>query len=156
MQNTDITTDLEILKITRQNALNLIKDFTYDQLIKIPVGFNNSLLWNFTHMVITQQILVYKFSGGTPLVDDELISLFKKGSEGSNNISPQAFNAICAIAIPLVGQTANDYKELSSNAYSTYTTSYNITLDSTSKAINFNNSHEALHLGVMMQIKKFI
>jgi hypothetical protein len=35
---------------------------TLEQLNKIPEGYNNNLIWNIAHVVVVQQMLVYKLS----------------------------------------------------------------------------------------------
>jgi len=38
----------------------MITPFSLEQLNKIPEGFNNNLIWNIAHCVVTQQLLCYK------------------------------------------------------------------------------------------------
>ena len=60
--------EFEILLITRKNLLNSIKDLSIDELTKIPNGFNNNIIWNAGHNLATQQLLVYKLSGQSPVI----------------------------------------------------------------------------------------
>jgi hypothetical protein len=49
-----------------------------------------------------------------------------------------------------------DYNEGKFTSYQEYNTSTGFNLKSTQEALEFNNYHEALHLGFMMNIRKFI
>ena len=86
----------EILLITRKNVLNSIKDLSIEALTKIPKGFNNNIIWNAAHNLATQQLLVYKLSGQSPVIPGELIDKYRKGT------SAPAFNAISAYSLESV------------------------------------------------------
>jgi hypothetical protein len=51
----------------------LIQGYTLEQLNKVPRGFNNNIIWNIAHVIVTQQILVYKLSGLPMIVTDEMV-----------------------------------------------------------------------------------
>ena len=53
-------------------------------------------------------------------------------------------------------QTKTDFGAGKFQNYTEYTTGTGFHLASTKEAIEFNNYHEALHLGFMMNIRKFI
>jgi hypothetical protein len=40
----------------------MLAGYTLEQLNKIPEGYNNNLIWNIAHVVVVQQMLVYKLS----------------------------------------------------------------------------------------------
>jgi hypothetical protein len=39
-----------------------LSGYNLDQLNTIPEGFNNNLIWNIGHIIVSQQLLVYKLS----------------------------------------------------------------------------------------------
>ena len=53
----------ETLNITRNNIINAIEGLSLEELNTVPKGFNNNVIWNVGHVVATQQLLCYKFSG---------------------------------------------------------------------------------------------
>ena len=67
---------LKIITATRTNILTYIKDLTIEQINFIPNNFNNSIGWQVAHLVVTQQLLHYKLSGNSILVDDYLVDNF--------------------------------------------------------------------------------
>ena len=146
----------EILNITRNNLLNAVKDLTIEQLAVIPEGFNNNIIWNVGHVVATQQLLCYKLSGLEMYLENDFIDKYKKGSVGSVNLSQEELDYILEQLMVLPTQLENDYNNNKFNNYNAYTTSYNITLDSIEKAIQFNNVHEGLHLGYILAMKKLV
>ena len=143
--------ELAINQTIRKNAINLLNDLTDDQITKIPDGFNNHILWNFGHMVVTQQILCYKLSLNAFTIDSEIIDRYRKGS------TPTEVQDIAkekALLIQLATETQQtleqDLKKKDFTAFEKYETSFGYTLNSIEDAVRFNNVHEGLHLGYMM------
>lgn len=154
--NSSTKRDFEITRITRQNILTTIKELTFDQVTSIPNGFSNSILWNFMHNMVTQQLLTYSMVGVKCNLDQDIIDKFRKGSAGDNSISEKEFVTFKEKYISLINKTENDFHELQSQEFKTYTTSYNITLNSLEDSIQFINTHEGLHFGIMMALKKLV
>ena len=147
---------LTILRITRNNILHSINDVSNQKLNEIPEGFNNNIIWNVAHNIATQQVLIYRLSNTTPCVDDDFINTFKKGTKPKKSFSGKEIEEIKPLLISTVTKLEEDVKKNIFGNYETYTTSYNITLNSTLEAIEFNNVHEALHLGYIMALKKAV
>jgi len=147
---------IENNKVTRQNMLTLLSNLSYEEAFMIPEGFSNSIGWNFIHCLVTQQLLTYHLSGSKMLLDQEVVDQFRKGASGKETLSESSFQRLCDIALPILDLVHEDLEKLESNDFQTYTTSYNITLNSTKEAIYFNNTHEGVHFGIMLQIKKWI
>ncbi len=152
----DIKTDLQILKTTRQNTINLIKAHNIDQLNFIPDGFSNNLVWNFGHVIVTQQLLIYGLSGIKMYTDNELVKSYRKGSKPSGKVHQHELDELFHLAMSTIEDLEKDYKEELFQEYKIYTTSYNMTLTKVEEAIQFNNVHEAMHLGTCLSLKKFV
>ena len=143
--------ELAINQTIRKNAINLLNDLTDDQITTIHDGFNNHILWNFGHMVVTQQILCYKLSSNAFTIDQDIIDRYRKGSTPTevHDISQEK-----ALLIQLATKTQQtleqDLKKKDFTAFEKYETSFGYTLNSIEDAVRFNNVHEGLHLGYMM------
>lgn len=152
----DIQYSLEVLRVTRNNVLDLLNELSYEQLVKIPEGFNNSILWNAVHNITVQQLLCYRLSDLSLRVDDVFIDPFAKGSKGDEVISEEELVTFKKLYIETIKQLEEDYNNELFQTFKEYTTSYNITLKSVEDVINFNNTHEGLHFGYMMALKKLV
>ena len=146
----------ETLNITRNNIINAIEGLSLEDLNTVPKGFNNNVIWNVGHVVATQQLLCYKFSGLKMSLDSDFITKYMKGSVADNDISQEEVDYILKQLKVLPAKLENDYTNGVFENYNTYTTSYNITLSAISEAIQFNNVHEGLHLGYIMALKKVL
>ena len=146
----------EILRITRENILSIIEKMDYEQLNKIPPGFNNNLVWNLGHVIVTQQLLCYKLSGLDLKIDPELVDKYRKGSKPEGLVPQAEVDLLKNYALEMVKVMEADYNNKVFQAYNTYTTSFRITLDHIDKAIEFNNVHEGMHLGTMIALKNVL
>lgn len=144
----------EIQRATRNNLLKVIEGLTIEQINKIPEGFKNSIAWNFAHILVTQQLLIYGLSGNKMKLDESIIDTYRKGTIVTSPMSQQSLDELKGLALPLISAAEDDYKEELFSCYKEYPTSYNYTLKSAEDAIMFNNIHEALHLGYIMAMKK--
>jgi hypothetical protein len=148
--------NLKILKVSRQNILNLIEPFNLEQLNHIPKGFSNNLIWNFGHMIVTQQLLCYSLSGLEPKIEGDLIDAYRKGSTPSTAVNQEEVDLFKNLAISTVHQLESDLEAGIFQNYKEYPTSFGISLSSIEEAIQFNNVHEGLHLGYAMAIRKLL
>lgn len=149
----------KLFNITLQNRKILYKflhDTPREQLLKIPDGYRNNIWWNIAHVVVTQQILVYKFSGLPMRVSDELVDKFRKGTVPDGTATDEEIEIITGFLFSTIEWTEEDYEKGLFKSYDSYTTSVNITLDSVEDAIAFNIYHEGLHLGAILSLFKMI
>ena len=149
-------TQFDILKTSRQLTLKVIKDLTLEQLHVIPDGFKNNIAWNVAHLVVTQQLLHYKLSGLDCLAPDELIELYKKGTFPTKTFSQEEFDEVTDLFVGLPDTLEEDFNQGIFENYNPYQTSTGLVLDSFGTAVQFNNYHEGIHLGVILAIKKFV
>lgn len=146
----------EVNRTSRKMASSYFENYTLEQLNKIPEGFSNSLIWNIAHIVVTQQLLVYKFSGLPMMVSNEMIEKYRKGSKPESDVMQAEADEIKSLLVKTVDQLEVDYNNGIFENYQEYPTSTGFVLKSAKGAIEFNNFHEGLHLGIMMSIRKFM
>lgn len=146
----------EVLKKSRELVLNLTNGLTIEQLHKIPEGFNNNIAWNVAHLVVTQQLLLYKLSGLQCLVSDELIDNYRKGTKPTETFSEEEFEEVKELLLGLPDTLKEDFSAGIFSDYTEYKTSTGFMLDSFKTALAFNNMHEGIHLGVIMAIRKLV
>lgn len=145
----------DLLK-TRKFLLKITAHLSNEQLNKIPAPFKNNIAWNLAHLVVTQQLLCYKLSGLECLVSEEMITNFQKGSAPTHKASIEEFEKIKELFLQLPAQLEKDYNAGIFKNYTSYTTSIDVSLNSIDEAIAFNLYHEGIHLGVILQLLKFI
>lgn len=147
---------LNNLEVIRRNALKLIEGLTDEQLVKIPAGFNNNLLWQLGHIVSSGQGLSYRLSGLEQGIPADYPALFGKGSAPATWETVPNIAELKALALSTLEQTRVDIKAGKFKEYTEYPTSFGITLHSFEESLVFRNLHEGLHLGSMMALKKLV
>jgi DinB superfamily len=146
----------EITGTSRKIVSQFLENHTLEQLNKIPEGFKNNLIWNIAHIVVTHQLLVYKFSGLPMMVSDVLVQKYMKGTKPEQNATQAEMEEIKSLLTKTIDQTKEDYDNKIFKNYQEYLTSTGFVIKNAEDAMIFNNFHEALHIGIMMSLRKFI
>ena len=146
----------DILRKSRALLLKEIEGLTLAEIHKIPEGFKNNIAWNVAHVVVTQQLLHYKFSDLNCLCPDDLIDNYRKGTVPTKNFTEEEFDEVKELLMGFPDTLQEDYEAGIFENYTEYTTSTGIVLTSMDVAIPFNNFHEGIHYGIVRSIKKFL
>jgi hypothetical protein len=144
------------MKQNRKLLRSLLKFIPEPMLFEIPRGFRNSIWWNLAHIIAIQQILLYRFSGQTARVEDSWIDTYMKGTLPSGIPDQQEIEFLQKCLIDSAIWAEEDYEKGIFKEYKDYTTSTKVLLSSIDDAINFNNYHEGLHLGVILSQLKVL
>ncbi len=146
----------ELNRTCRKLIAPFLEDYTLEQLNTSPEGFSNTLFWNIAHVIVTQQILIYKLSGLPMLISDELIDKYKKGSKPDHPASQKEVDEVKGLLFDLIDQTQADYGSGIFTSFTEYPTSSGFVLKNITDALAYNNFHEGVHLGIMMSMKKLL
>lgn len=149
-------TSFNINQTSRMVLLNFLENHSLEQLNAIPEGFSNNLIWNIGHSIVVQQMLVYKLSDLSMMISDEMADKYKRGSKPEHSVSQKEVDEMKVLLFSTIEKTKKDFREKLFQTYNEFTSMSGFTMKSATDAIEFNNYHEALHLGIMMQIRKFI
>ena len=147
---------LEILKQSRNNLLAVLEPFDTNQLNMIPPGFKNNLAWNLGHVIVSQQILCYQFSGLPVIVPNEWVAQFRRGTTPDIHIIDQQIDEMKSMALEVIDAFIEDYSKGTFKQYQGYQTLFGVHIKNIDDAIVFNNTHEGLHFGYMMAMSKLI
>lgn len=146
-------TSFEILKIYREATVDVIDNLSMEQLQNIPHGFHNSIFWNVAHTLVVQQTLHYKLSGLEPLISNDWIENYKKGTQPKFVVTEDQVEYVKRKLISTVEQLESDYRENQFEHFAEYETAMGMTLFTIEDALDYNNAHEALHLGIIKSMK---
>lgn len=75
-------------RLTRNRTLQALEKT--DELVAdvVPSGFNNSIRWNLGHILVTQELLMFKYADNKPMkLDSNLIELFKMGTKPDSTLN---------------------------------------------------------------------
>lgn len=150
-------TTFRINQTSRQFLARFLDELSLEQLNAIPQGFNNNIIWNIGHIVVTQQLLVYKLSGLPMHLPADLIAKYQKGTAPTAPVTQEEVSQIKDVLFSTGDQLKSDFNSGFFKDFSEYTTQTgNFTLHNAKEAFEFNNFHEALHIGVILNLKKLV
>ena len=147
----------EVFPNTRMTLKKIIETLSLEDLNKIPQGFNNNIIWNIGHIVVTEQLLIYKLSGLKPMVSDTLINKYKKDSKPKGDITQEEVDKIKDLLFTTIDRTKKDYNSnifINYNPYTVSTTGN--TLKNVNDALKFAIIHEGIHIGYILALQKCI
>jgi len=145
-----------IWKKNRKLYFSFLKHYSLEQLNTTPHGFTNNLVWNIGHAITVQQSLVYKWSGLDGYISDSFFEKYKPGTTPKGTTTQSEIDELGEFLFAHIDSTISDYKNGVFTTYHERKTGTGFHLTSVEDALNFNNYHEALHLGIMMSIRKFL
>jgi len=144
---------LEVLPKTRKSFIKIVESISLDDLNKIPKGFNNNIIWNIGHIVVSQQLLAYKLSGLPMVVSDELVDKYRKDSKPEGAVTQEEVNEIKDLLFTTIDKTKDDYSNNIFKNYNEYTVSTTgNTLTNIDEAFEFILFHEGIHLGYVLAL----
>ena len=146
----------KICETSRNLYLKILNSYSLEQLNKIPAGFTTNLIWNAGHIIASQQKLVYVLSGLPMMISEEFFEKYKNGSKPNGTYTLQEVNEIKRLLLSTFEQIVKDFNSNSFQNFNEYQTQTGFYLRSLDEAMQFNNYHEGIHLGFMMNIRKFI
>jgi len=150
----DFTFDIALK--TRILFYKTLENLTLDQLNTKPKGFNNTIFWNIKHVVITQQLLIYRLSELPVLVTETEIGTYKKGTKSESKATIEDIELLKYQLFSTLEKTKEDYQKGLFKKYTEYTVSTKSILTSINEALAFNNSHEGIHFGYILAMKKIL
>ena len=147
----------EVLKNTRRSFIRIIEKTSLAELNKIPKGFNNNIIWNIGHIIVTEQLLTYKLSGMPIMVSDHLINKYRKDTKPKSDVTQEEADEIKALLFSTIERTEADYNKESFKNFQEYTVSTTgNTLENIEDSLNFVLFHEGMHLGYVLALLRAV
>ncbi|WP_246124810.1 DinB family protein [Algibacter pacificus] len=147
----------DVLANLRAMAQKHIENNTLEQLNTIPEGFNNNIIWNVAHILVTTELLAYKLSGLPLHISDEMVGKYKKDSKPEGDVTQAEVDDIKKLLVFTTNQLEADYKNGVFKNYTEYTVSTTgNTLTSIDDALQFNLVHEGMHIGYILALSRAV
>lgn len=147
----------QVLNNTRSIFKKIIENNSLEDLNRIPKEFNNNIIWNIGHVVVSEQLLVYKLSGLESSLSDDMINKYRKDSKPQGDVNQDEVDEIKSLLHSNLEKTKEDYYDDVFENYNTYTVSTTgNTLTNIDEALQFVAIHEGLHYGYVLALLKAI
>lgn len=138
----------------RKSLLRIMNERSYENLVKIPEGFNNSIFWNIAHLLVSQQLLCYKLSGKDLVIDEEMIHKYGKGALATSEVAKEDIEYVKNNLLETTIRLREDYALGLFEHFQPYMTSTGIELLNIDDALKFSGFHDGIHLGIVLSLMK--
>jgi len=129
---------------------------TDSELLRTPSGWNNNILWNIGHVITDQCNMIYLPCGLPSPLPAEYNALFDPGTSPAGwHTVPNASKAL-ECASNLQTQIQTDMRGNRFETYSPMKLDDGVVLSNVEEAVSHCNLHEAIHLGVIMALRRAV
>ncbi|WP_149913802.1 DinB family protein [Sphingobacterium cavernae] len=142
----------------RKAFIKDIESLSLEELNEIPAGFNNNIIWNFGHIVVTTPVLCYVRTGIlTDASSVKYVSAYAKGTKPTYFVTQEEVEELKALAISTIETLEKDYNEGKlKNIVPFETSTYGALLESIEDVIITTAGHDNTHLGYVTAQKRII
>ncbi|ADY52900.1 hypothetical protein Pedsa_2352 [Pseudopedobacter saltans DSM 12145] len=143
---------------TRQAFIQLVDSLSVEELNRIPEGFNNNIIWNFGHIVVSTQTLCYVRTGiKNDASEVKYNDDYRKDTKPSRYINSDEINELKSLALSTIESIREDYKKgFFKNVQSFATSTYKVEMNSFEEVLVTTSGHDNIHLGYALAQKKLI
>jgi len=143
---------------SRMAFARLLDDLSVEEANEVPAGFNNNIIWNFGHIVVSTPILCYVRTGiwadssAIPFVE-----AYQKGTKPRYTVGAEEVNELRELAVSTIRQLESDYRNGLFAAIQPFeTATYGTSIDNFEELLATTAGHDNLHYGYAMAQKKII
>jgi len=141
---------------SRKAFIRLIDELTIEQLNEIPAGFNNNIIWNFGHIVVTTQTLCYVRTG--ILQDANAVKFnefYKRDTRPTYLVTEDEVAELKEIALESIEKIKLDYNSGFFPGITPFSTStFGVEITSIEEVLTTTVGHDNLHFGYALAQKK--
>ncbi|MND86209.1 DinB superfamily protein [compost metagenome] len=142
----------------RQKFIELVDSLSIEQLNKIPTGFNNNIIWNFGHIVVSTQTLVYVRTGVK--ADTSWVKYnedYRKDTKPTRFVEQAEIDELKAIAMQSIEQIAKDYENGVFGEITSFSTAtYGYPMNTVEDVIALTSGHDNVHYGYALAQRKLV
>ncbi|MEH6306853.1 DinB family protein [Olivibacter sp. CPCC 100613] len=142
----------------RKAFIELIDGLSIEDVNRIPEGFNNNIIWNFGHIVVSTQTLSYVRTGIWPDKQQvKFVHAYEKGSRPSYFVDAAEIDELKELSITTILKIEEDYKKgLFDKIQSYQTATYGALLQDIEAVLITSIGHDSLHFGYAQAQQRII
>jgi hypothetical protein len=134
----------------RKAFIKLVDSLTIEQLNKIPDGFNNNIIWNFGHILVSTGILP-----DTSTV--KFVESYKKDTRPTYTVTEQEIAELKALALDSIEKIKVDYANgVFANITPFSTSTYGVEMKSIEEVLITTIGHDNTHFGYALAQRKML
>ena len=119
---------LAILRQARTNLIMLGDSLSEEQLLQIPAGCNNNILWNLAHLPVTTCLLTRGLAQLELGLDPQFVAENRKGTSPADWSTPPAWSMVRGLLSQTVDWVSEDFAQQRHGDFQVYPTSFGFEL----------------------------
>jgi len=147
---------LDQMKEIRGYLMASVKDLSDEQLLRVPDGFNNNILWNVGHSITDNCTMLYPPTGHEFPLPERYLEWFEPGKSPADWTDTPPIGEILESGVTMRDKLVEDCVAGKMEIYEPLTLGDGAVLDNIAYAIAHCNIHEGIHLGVILALRKFV
>lgn len=140
------------MELARGYMLGILRGVSEEQMVVVPEGAKNNVLWNLGHLAQSHAGLVYGPCGLESPVPGHYAGLFKGGTSPSTWDEAPSVAEVKACFKDSHKQMMDDYRKGAFDSYAPYEMMKGVVIENVEQAIGFNIVHEGVHIGAIISI----
>ena len=152
----DSARQIELLRFYRGLGASTIDGMDEAQLLAVPEGLNNNILWNLGHMLFYESVFLYAQSGVPQIVPESYGDLFKAGTSPADWDAPPDVAEVLERYKTQIDRTASDFEAGKLEGFKPMDIRGQLTLGSLEESLAFHCFHEGVHLGRIGALKQLV
>ena len=153
---TNLPLAFKTLRTTRWHLVREIEGLSHEDLLAIPEGRDDNILWNVGHLLCSLSRLAYVFSGYPLPIPEEYLKLFGKGTNALDWKTNPNPDEVLERFLELPDRIEADYAAGKFVDYKPLTLGGGHTVESVEEAVAFHCFHEGLHIGMVISLKRML
>lgn len=133
-----------------------VKGLSPEQLLTIPPGFKNNILWNIGHVPVILSLLACVPTESEAVVPGAWEPLFKNGSSPADWTTPPDPTDVMEVFRASVPKICEALKAGELDHFVAFDLFPGYTIGSIEHALTFHSFHSGIHLGMVNSLKKFV
>ncbi len=145
--------------ITFQNRKaykKILDSFSTEQINMIPAGYNNNIIWNCAHVITVQQMFTYGLAELPFTIPAEMFMEFSPGTKPVKYYDETNVDDIKKMLFSSMELLEADIKAEKFKSLRPFTTALKFEITNIESAIAFNQYHEAMHMGHVLDLRRFL
>lgn len=144
------------LSIVRYHMMKELEGLDAEQMLAIPEGRDDNILWNVGHLLCSLSRLTYVFSGQPLPIPEHYLTLFGKGTSARAWDDAPDVDEVLDHFRRLPKQIEGDFTAQRFTRYKALEIVPGKTVASVEEAVNFHCFHEGLHIGMIITLKELL
>lgn len=142
----------------RKAFIKLVDGLPLAALNEIPQGFNNNIIWNFGHIVVSTSLLCYVRTGVRP--DETVIKYveaYKKGTRPTYQVTAAEVDELKELAISTIRTLEEDYRKgLFNDIEPVETVTFGVLINNIEELLITTAGHDNTHYGYAIAQRRII